>query len=221
MLICALTESQLDELQKVFHPTVQQYAPMVQSKPDWQQDEKEMKKKKKLKDIPDSTEILHRLLALEFLQIPYQVLEGSRYNLVHYRQQGMLAERMEQFMRELPWFNECVQDTLTAVILNHKYSDSSFDLGKMLPIIKEKQASPTNIHEKIKRQKRRIKDVYIRQYIRYKDEHPSSLSDHLQGTADTKWLLRQIDNTAKYCTLAHISAELLQTYDREYGKEAK
>ena len=219
MLICALTERQLDEFQKVLHPRFPKYAPMVQSKPDWQQDEMEMKKKKELKDIPDNTQILHRLLALQFLQIPYQVLEGSRYNFVHYREQGMPDERMAQLMKELPWFNECVQDTLTAVILNHKYSDASFDLGKMLPIIKEKQASTTDIHQKIKQQKRRIKDVYIRQYIRHIEKQHSSLWKYLKGTADANWLLRQIDNTAKYCTLAHISADLLQDYDTRYGAE--
>ncbi|MBR3632357.1 MAG: hypothetical protein IKN49_04815 [Elusimicrobiaceae bacterium] len=221
MLICALTEKQIDELKKVVNPRVPRYAPMVQSEPDWQLDEEKMKKKKELEEVPDNTQILHRLLALQFLQIPYQVLEGSRYNFVHYRQQGMPAKRMAQYMKELPWFNECVQDTLNAVILNHKYSDPSFDLDKMLHIIKEKQDSTTDIHAKIKRQKRRIKDVYIRQYIRHLEERHASWWDYLKGTANANWLSREIDNTAKYCTLVHISAELLQTYDSEQGAEAK
>lgn len=217
VLVSALTEPQLAEFKKMIHPSKTEYAPLIAPKPNWQKDWSTLST-----GLPNQKQILHRLLAIEFLQQPYHILEGSTYNYVRERQQGMSPQLMAQLAEELPWFNDCVQDTLTAVLLNHKYSEETLDMRRMFSLLKQQQTTTQHIEEKVAEMKWEIGDTYIRRYLQILklDQNDKSLSllERLQAEKDLQLLPVKVKRVAQYCVAVHISAHLLQSYNDQYAR---
>ena len=223
MLMCALTDEQLDEFyedSKVNHSPFREYQSYPAKKPRWQKDWSNLKT-----GVPHQQQLLPRLLAIEYLQDFRFVLDGTKYNYVHDRQQGMPPALVEQLAQELPWFNTCVQDTLTAAQLNHKYSADALDMSRLLPIVKEQQASWQNVEEQVENKSWEVGDTYIRQYLQQlkfdQNDENLSLLTRLRAQEDLRVLPWQVKEVAQYCVLVHASAQLLQTYDQRYGAEEK